>query len=373
MPLESPSALKNPRYPILDALRFILAFWVVMDHFGVFPLFAGAEATSVMGHTLPRIWGSFVYGVPAVMGFFVISGFCIHLPFRHGENLLVGPYYARRYIRILVPVFAAIAIHRLAGSRAPLLGQNTVLWVGVLWSLLCEEIYYAVYPVLRFLRMRLGWPLLLSSTMALAVITSSIRRYPSWTGYGPLRTALILLPVWLLGCHLAEISDQLPSIQSPYTIWGWRFLAWAGSWVCETLNFQAGIPYTQTMLWFGILAYFWLRKEIAYGANHKPLALFASAGAWSYSLYLMHIPAWDILQKFHVPNLGYISDWCLTAGFLLGVSYLFYLVIERPSHKLARRFQPTGIRQPAPKTLSATAPDSGFAAPVSLPSGEGET
>lgn len=25
-----------------------------MDHFGVFPLFAGAEATSVMGHTLPR-------------------------------------------------------------------------------------------------------------------------------------------------------------------------------------------------------------------------------------------------------------------------------------------------------------------------------
>jgi peptidoglycan/LPS O-acetylase OafA/YrhL len=344
---DSPSTSKNLRYPILDALRFILAFWVVMDHNGVFPLFAGAETTTLLGHSLPRIWNSFVYGVPAVMGFFVISGFCIHLPFRHGENLLIGPYYARRYIRILVPVIAALTILRLAGDRSPILGQHTVLWVSVLWSLLCEEIYYAVYPLVRFLRFRFGWSLLLPVTIVLATITSSLRQYPTWTGYGPLRTALILFPVWLLGCHLAEISDRLPAINSPYMIWGWRLLAWAGSWVCETLNFRAGIPYTQTMLWFGILAYFWLKKEIAYGANHKPLSFLASAGAWSYSLYLMHIPAATIFGKLHAPNLGHILDWCIYTGFMLGFSYLFYLGIERPSHKLARKFQPSGNRKTA--------------------------
>jgi peptidoglycan/LPS O-acetylase OafA/YrhL len=80
------------RYPILDALRFVFAFWVVMDHFGPFPLFANADtsvpAVWLLSHTYPTL----VCGIGAVMGFFVISGFCIHLPFRNGKALAVARF-----------------------------------------------------------------------------------------------------------------------------------------------------------------------------------------------------------------------------------------------------------------------------------------
>ena len=72
---------QNARYPILDALRFVLAFWVVMGHFGMFPVFSAVDATAGFGRILVRSWNTIAFGTPAVIGFFDISGFCIHLPF----------------------------------------------------------------------------------------------------------------------------------------------------------------------------------------------------------------------------------------------------------------------------------------------------
>jgi len=57
------------RFPILDALRFILAFWVVMSHFGIFPLFAGVDENTRLGRLLVHGWRSIPFGTPAVIGF----------------------------------------------------------------------------------------------------------------------------------------------------------------------------------------------------------------------------------------------------------------------------------------------------------------
>jgi peptidoglycan/LPS O-acetylase OafA/YrhL len=344
---RSAAAPGTQHYPIVDALRFLLAMWVVMAHFGEPPLFAGADSSNRVVWLFMHGWSTIVYGLPAVIGFFVISGFCIHLPFRHGEKLPVGRYYARRYIRILIPVIAALAINRLAGSRDPIFGRNTVLWTSVLWSLLCEEIYYAVYPGMRLLRKRFGWPVLLSASFLSAVVAViHYGKASSWTDVGPLQTALVLYPIWLLGCVLAEQSDKLPAIDSATTIWIWRFLAWAGSWVCEMLNFHFGVPYTQTLPWYGILAFLWIRKEIAYGRHNQPSALLISGGAWSYSLYLFHEPAMRILWNLSLPNLGYMLNWFVSFVFMLGLSYAFYLAVERPSHRLARMFRTTTRGEP---------------------------
>jgi peptidoglycan/LPS O-acetylase OafA/YrhL len=40
---------QNVRYPILDALRFALAFWAVMEHFGMLPVFSAVDANSIFG------------------------------------------------------------------------------------------------------------------------------------------------------------------------------------------------------------------------------------------------------------------------------------------------------------------------------------
>ena len=329
---------RNIRYPVLDALRFFLAFWVVMGHFGIFPLFAGVNGATFVGRTLVHGWSSIVFGTPAVIGFFVISGFCIHLPFRNNAKLETGRYYARRYTRILIPLIGALLVMKfLAGQRLQLLGQDSILWHSTLWSLLCEEIYYAAYPLLRLLRNSIGWKVLLPLTFMLGAFVSVRYHSEDWRPYGPCGTALILLPIWLLGCLLAEQVEALTPSSSAFHVWKWRFLCWGGSWICEMLHFKLKIYYTFTMLAFGILAYFWIKSEIAYGKHKAPWKFLSYAGAWSYSLYLIHGPAALIFWKLNLPNAGVILNWCAVYGFILAASYIFYRLVERPSHQLARK------------------------------------
>lgn len=329
---------KQGRLPIIDALRIVLALWVATGHFGMIPLFAGVDTTSGFGRTLVHAWSSLVFGIPAVIGFFVISGFCIHLPFRTGREFPLARYYARRYIRILVPVAAAIILMRLAGDHQSIIGKHSILWDSVLWSLFCEEIYYAVYPLARLFRNRFGWRVLLPSAFLIAS-TLAIFQPESLDG-SVLSTVVfagVLFPIWLLGCVLAEQWDHLPQLHSPRAIWGWRFLAWLGSWSCGVLHFKAHLPLAPELLCFGVLAYFWIKKEIAFGLHRRPWAWLASAGLWSYSLYLIHLPAMTLFTTLSPPSLGRRLDWFISFAFVLALSYLFYLSVERPSHRLARK------------------------------------
>jgi peptidoglycan/LPS O-acetylase OafA/YrhL len=103
---------------------------------------------------------------PAAVIVFVISGFCIHFPNR--DRLVVRSwklYYARRYLGTLIPKMAAL------GLALPLKGPFGLLSDSVLWSMLCEEIYYYLYPALHFLRDRIGWRYLMALCWGLSVIT----------------------------------------------------------------------------------------------------------------------------------------------------------------------------------------------------------
>jgi peptidoglycan/LPS O-acetylase OafA/YrhL len=327
-------------YPVLDALRFVLALWVAIGHGGIFPLFAGADTTSGFMRLLTRGWNTIVFGTPAVIVFFVISGFCIHLPFIGTETISIGRYYLRRYTRILIPVVGALCVYRLYGQHLILWGEHSVLWESPLWSLACEEIYYAAYPLLRWLRNRFGWRKFLPAAFLAGVATAATHPHSlGWHDFGPFGTALLLLPVWLLGCLLAEQSSAIEPRRSTLRIWSWRFLIWLGCWTSEMLHFKMGVPYTQTMIWFGVLAYYWVREEIAYGKHRDPNRFLAMAGAWSYSLYLVHVQGMETYALLRLPNPGYILAWTSVMLFGLGFAYLFYLLVERPSHQLARKIQ----------------------------------
>jgi peptidoglycan/LPS O-acetylase OafA/YrhL len=338
--MSSEARARPNHYRILDALRFVLALWVAIGHYAIFPLFAGADVATGYMRLLTRAWNTVVFGTPAVIVFFVISGFCIHLPFIGNEKLSIGRYYLRRYTRILIPVAGALCVYRLFGQRLILWGERSVLWESPLWSLACEEIYYAAYPCLRWMRNRFGWKKFLPPVFLAGVVTAATHPHSvAWHDFGPFGTALLLLPVWLLGCLLAEQSAALEVRRSAIRILGWRFFIWLGSWAAEMLHFKAGIPYTQTMIWFGVLAYCWVREEIAYSRHREPNRFLAMAGAWSYSLYLVHVQGMQLFGWLKVPYLGYILNWTVVMLFSLGFAYLFYLLVERPSHQLARKVQ----------------------------------
>ena len=86
-----------------------------------------------------------------------------------------------------------------------------------------------------------------------------------------------------------------------------------------------------------LAAYVWLRNEIRY-ARYAKLGVLEWAGAFSYSMYLVHQQAavlfTSIVGHFDSPWL-----WPLKIGFILAFSYVFYRLVERPSHHAARSVQ----------------------------------
>jgi len=340
--------MKN-RYDVIDALRFILASWVAIGHLGHFPVF-GKQVIGASGviHTIDRFLHSLIWGLPAVMAFFVISGFCIHMPFRQPGEIPVLRFYLRRYIRVLAPVMVTVILTMQLFPETHLLGSDSIVWKSTLWSLVCEEIYYAVYPALRALRFRVGWQPIMIVTIAVSIALSVIfRKSAEWANIGPIATALILFPVWISGCILAEKAQALKTLESARVIWAWRFAAWFTMWMSELLLFHAGISKVVSMVYVGAVAYFWIRTEIAYHKERSASPILVSAGAFSYSLYLIHPGLFEAVKRY-VPDIDVLtrSGWLFAVISMFAFSYVFYLLIEAPSHRLAKRVRLTPVKMP---------------------------
>ena len=104
----------------------------------------------------------------------------------------------------------------------------------------------------------------------------------------------------------------------------------------SVLRFHSPLGYPWTFNLFAVLVACWLSREISrYRVEHPPSWL-EWAGRWSYSLYLVHLPANAFVSTFALPNLGPALNWLVLMGLILSVSYLFYLAVELPGHVAAR-------------------------------------
>jgi len=268
-------------------------------------------------------------GAGAVIGFFVISGLCIHYPYR-SKPLELLPFYARRYIRILIPLGTALGVGRLIKD------DLTGYYHAILWSLIAEEIYYAIYPALRIAIRKLGWKLLLSLSYALAVGLIVSRPHAlMFHQFGPGLTWAVGLPSWLLGCHLAETlgNANRPEV-SGTRIWAWRLSMWGLGSAASALRFHAGIGDPVTLTLMSPLLYYWLRLELT---RRSRVAVFEYGGKFSYSIYLFHglaVAVWGFIARFLTGGAVLASTLQLT--FVLAISYGFFLLIEQPSHNFAR-------------------------------------
>lgn len=347
----SGSLAKQERYSALDALRFILATWVAIGHLGPFPWFTNPNESGRLIHLMDRGLNTVVWGMPAVMAFFVISGFCIHMPFRDRDHVPLLRFYGRRYLRVTVPMFIALGILYALVPTRPLWGAHSVFWESTLWSLLIEEIYYAVYPLMRRVLKRFGWTPVLSVSFVASIVTAScFPKALDWNDLGPLLTAVVLYPVWLLGCKLSERAPSLGAQRmSRAQIWRWRLAAWVVMWIAELMNFHLHVSQVHTMVFLGAFAALWIRQEITYSRHTDPPRWLASAGAWSYSLYLIH-PAVFTVYAMVLPG-GFSEHprggWLQTMAMTFVASYAFYLLVERPSHLLARRIRLWPSRTPS--------------------------
>jgi len=114
-----------------------------------------------------------------------------------------------------------------------------------------------------------------------------------------------------------------------------------------------------------VLAYFWVKNELAYGKHSSPNSYLVAAGAWSYSLYLVHAQGMELYWRLPIPNLGYIFGWFGAMFCSLGLAFVFYVLVERPSHRLARKVRVTKTAAMGEGELLPAVPVAGPDAPVS--------
>ena len=305
--------------------------WVVIGHFGIPVLVQQQHSTLLQMARFLR--NNAINGSAAVIVFFVISGFCIHFPNRNGLRVPSWKaYYARRYIRILIPMLVAVAL------ALPLKMEFGLFTDSILWSLLCEEIYYLIYPLLLKARDRLGWRNLMTISWVLALLTvltnPHAMNYPS---YGAKLNWVLGLPCWLLGCRLAETFNAKSAPVSTLKIWAWRGAVWLVSMTLSGLTFHSRLHFPWTLNLFAVLAYFWLQQEIRYYRDAQSRPVFESAGEASYSIYLIHTHVMWLLLVLPIGiGISAKAGWLWHVAMLAVVAPAFYWLVERPSHRLAR-------------------------------------
>jgi peptidoglycan/LPS O-acetylase OafA/YrhL len=331
------SATDAARIRGLDSIRFICALWVLLGHFA-FLRADGLSRTDPLQRIFRGVLGNLFAGQPAVIVFFLISGFCIHYRYRSGTRKPGARFLVRRYLRIGLPLLAAAAIvaRYAPGSAAfdPRASSDSVVW-----SLIAEVVYYTLYPVLFVAWRRFGWNAVFAASVVLSLaVIATQPRAPYLPSYGVWATWIVGLPYWILGCILASRhSERSRPRATGITMWCWRLGVWAGASMASALLFHANVGYPWTMLVFGIAAFAWLRLEIAWHRERAPWRILEWAGTWSYSIYAMHLPLIEILERHGVARGATIMRQTIFIVAVLAGCYAFFLLVEKPAHWLSRR------------------------------------
>jgi peptidoglycan/LPS O-acetylase OafA/YrhL len=338
------------RVTVVDSLRFVLAAWVVLGHFGFSPL---RDALIIIHapRLLKGIPDSMFNGGAAVMAFFAISGFCIHLPFAGSPAKLGLRYYLRRETRLLPPVVVMLALSAIYPDHPVM---------NVIWSLICEEIYYLLYPLLRVpLRTVSGQSALFGALCAASLIAIVLRPGVPVGASGPgyFFDWLVYFPIWFGGAIVAEwYARDFSSFRAKlrtrtFPVGVWRTAMFLFSWgigVVDTVHPNGRLS-SVMFLALGLACVLWLTAEIDRGSQKDTTLLWLERlGMASYSLYLTHTFVLEATKQLfaHFGSVGpdYVHH-ISTAAWVVGLvgtaalTWLLYTLVERPAHRLARRIQ----------------------------------
>lgn len=348
--------LAQPNLRSLDVLRGLLACYVLFGH-ARWLLWAGQSAWASQPHPL---WANLLawagaslrYAHEAVMVFFVLSGFFIHLRvaqrLARGESARVDAreYARRRVHRLLAPYVFALgltvacdavgrhffpaiylgqtgdafldwnfarkdfswsavlpAVFVLPGALNKDFGSN-----GPLWSLAYEVVYYALYPLWLLARRKGAW--LAYGALPLACLSLALLPAEVW----PLKV-LAHYPLWLAGAALAEwMTRQGSPVWARAVALGCAVVAFVGYQVVglHAARLALAAAYGAALVWlFALLPPGWAGRWW-----HRAWEFLGIRG---YTIYICHFPILALMSGalFHVAGGRPMSGWLAVSGGLL--------------------------------------------------------
>ena len=365
----------SSRIAALDAVRGIAAFLVLLSHCYV-TLPDALQASLALENTPLSL---FVLGRPAVILFFVLSGFVLSLSLISPRAPSYPAFVVRRICRIYLPFAIAILVAAAARMliqptpidalstwfnsdwRTPvdlslLLGHLAMLGTSIdmslnnpIWSLVIEMRISLVFPLLLLL---VGRSLKVTAVALLfcLVISELIARSPllprqAYSGETLVQGTLFtvyFVAYFVLGILLATQRQRI------------------------TLIVQALHPWLRRLLWLAAIAGLGVSRDIVDGAS-AALIIALTIGspgiqAWlctpvlqwlgriSYSLYLTHVIV--LLATIHLlyGTLPLAVLLPMVIVLALVVAHVFNLLVEQPAIALGRR-----LTRPQRDTASASA------------------
>ena len=355
----------------LDGMRGLAALYVLVGHarWLLWEGFGSYSQHSQSYHLLGKlvVYASALarFGHEAVIFFFVLSGFVIHL--RYARLLLrdphapfdLFPYLSRRARRLYPPLIAALAItyglDRLGQSADLPTATGTTLYPlinehvrfdhsavtltrnlafvtdpvfgsdGPLWSLGYEWYFYLLYPLVFGLARR-SWK---AATIAMT-LTSALGFLPVWGQHldWP-RHIFQMMLIWWFGATLADSFIGRPGISLQALRW---LMPCLGAVFVKQVD-----PFLRDIViglgFAGLLAGLLDLKRR--GWRLSPLVKLKPLGEFSYSLYVIHFPILVLLSgwlmKTSAGRLPAHFGWAVCGVFgSLAVAWGLHLVVERP-------------------------------------------
>ncbi len=361
----------------LDGIRGFAAFYVMVGH-ARWLLWEGySEGYLTHPETYSKLQTMFVYflslfryGHEAVLLFFVLSGFVIHLRYSNkiqNEGSTVKfdtiPFFKRRIKRIYPPFLLAILVTFILDTvgknlNFPIYASNTVYETlneniipnhssstifgnlfflmrfytpvfgtnGPLWSLAYEWWFYMFYPVLFYMG---------RSAIKYGLITISLLYIFSVTiGFNIILLDKIftLLPTWWLGTLLADIYSKRSKIRFKYLI---PFTLILLILPLEIINIP--LSGAKEILWaVGFAGFFSLCFQLQSKGKKNWFIHLKPLGDISYSLYVIHMPIMVFLSGYILQKTG---NQLLPKGYTLffigvGLSIIAgvcsYYIAEKP-------------------------------------------
>lgn len=331
-PRPTPAAVAPPRLWSLDVLRGGCALVVFLSHWhlwssftpqGTLERFVRAFGENCYSAFVTLTWPTGGHH-PAVICFFVLSGFCIHYPFAkraHDGIPLAGwpDYFRRRFLRIMPAYWAAcglglifVVAESLHPSGSALLSLHALapveeiavrltglsglypreIFAGnyLLNTVAVEIVMYALYPWFHGLAARGHWTALGVGFAVMQVV--AVLLLPYVTPFWVFNSVLMLGLFWYTGALAAERFVR----RGTRLRGGWFLLAWAIFLGLKAVPHFYGLNILRQAGWALVctLGILWvLRREERHPAwrNHPAVAAMRYAGRISYSLYAVHTPA----------------------------------------------------------------------------------
>lgn len=357
------TAVQSQRFHVVDALRGVAALMVLAFH-----LMFNSAQTDLLQASAPGVFVEISrYAAHGVAIFFVISGLVICYSVRQLSPTWgsAANFALRRQVRLDPPYYVVIvgvlliawAESRVPGLEARTFEVSQVLLnlvylqgivgvpdiLAVAWTLCIEVQFYVVLMLLILAFRRFQSPDSRSTqtpaVRTVVLVLGAVSMAMPWLGWS---TGPWFLGYWWMFALGMVISWVLLGEFRIRT--GWIVLAAAGVW-CAAMNLQTpGVLGGYWAAW-ATAAFLLIAAQTGFIAASVPRPL-ALLGAWTYSLYLVHLTVIDVVMG-GLLKLGGDSAVAAWTAYVIGAiaslmaAWLLYTLVEKRSLVWAQLLKPS--------------------------------